>query len=169
MEDSSTKSDSKELNDSQESIPSTQETDVEELKMEIDDPEKIEQAEEYKKEGNEFFKTFKFQEAYDAYTKAINTKIGGKKQCVYFSNRAFCDLKLENYGIAIVDAKAAIDIDPTYIKAYYRRGCALFALGKLKESVKDFTKVCKIVPKDKDARKKLEVAKKAKMEMEFAS
>jgi len=88
---------------------------------------------------------------------------------VYYSNRAFTSLKLENYGIAVLDAKAAIDIDPTFIKAYYRRGSALFALGKLKESVRDFTKVCKLHPKDKDARKKLDVAKKAKMEMEFAS
>ena len=88
---------------------------------------------------------------------------------MYYSNRAFTSLKLENYGIAVLDAKAAIDIDPTFIKAYYRRGSALFALGKLKESVRDFTKVCKLHPKDKDARKKLDVAKKAKMEMEFAS
>ena len=88
---------------------------------------------------------------------------------MYYSNRAFTSLKLENYGIAVLDAKAAIDIDPTFIKAYYRRGSALFALGKLKESVRDFTKVCKLHPKDKDARKKLDVARKAKMEMEFAS
>lgn len=95
--------------------------------------------------------------------------IGGKKHCIYLSNRAFASLKLENYGIAIIDAKAAIEIDPTFIKAYYRRGSAYFALMQLKAAIKDFRKVCKLVPKDKDARNKLEMAQKAKMEMDFAS
>ena len=35
-------------------------------------------------------------------------------------NRAFAQLKAENYGSAIVDADAALAIDPTFVKAYYR-------------------------------------------------
>lgn len=169
MEDSEKKSDPKSLDDSQESDPSTVATDVENLRMEIDDPEKIELAENFKKEGNDAFKESKFQEAYDHYTKAVEVGVGGKKQAVYFSNRAFSSIKLENYGIAVIDAKAAIDIDNQFVKAYYRRGSALFALGKYKESVKDFLKVCKMFPKNKDARAKYTLAKKAKIEMEFAS
>ena len=169
MEDSASSKDSKGLNDSQESDPSTVATDVEALKMETDDQEKIEEAEEFKKQGNDAFKDAKYQEAYDLYSKAVDMHIGGKKQAVYFSNRAFSSIRLENYGIAVVDAKAAIDIDPKFVKAYYRRGSALFALRKFRESVKDFLKVCKIFPKNKDARAKYAVAKKAKVEMEFAS
>jgi tetratricopeptide (TPR) repeat protein len=40
-----------------------------------------------------------------------------------------------------------IRIDPGYIKAYYRRASAKYALGKLKEALKDFKAVVKIVPK----------------------
>lgn len=149
--------------------PLAQAEEVESLKDEVADEATIAQAEEFKKEGNEYFKNWKYQDAYEAYSKAVELGVGGKKHCIYLSNRAFASLKLENYGIAIIDAKAAIEIDPTFIKAYYRRGSAYFALMQLKAAIKDFTKVCKLVPKDKDARNKLDMAKKAKMEMDFAS
>ena len=41
-------------------------------------------------------------------------------------------IKMESYGLAISDANEAIALDPKYIKSYYRRGSANFALGKLK-------------------------------------
>ena len=67
----------------------------------------------------------------------------------------------ESYGLAIMDADAAIEIDPAYVKgkralnfsgrvdslmfpnaaAYYRRGSAQLALGKYKIGLKDFKKV----------------------------
>ena len=138
------------------------------FKIETTDEEKIKQAEEFKNIGNEFFKNGKYQDAYDAYTKAIDLNIGGSKQCIYFSNRAFTSLKLENYGIAITDANASIEIDPKYIKAYYRRGSAFFALNHLKDAIKDFKKVNKLVPADKDAKNKLDAAQKLKTELDFA-
>ncbi|EOD31402.1 hypothetical protein EMIHUDRAFT_232006 [Emiliania huxleyi CCMP1516] len=54
----------------------------------------------------------------------------------YYTNRAFCHLKLENHGLAIADATVALELDRTF--AYYRRGSALMALGKCKEALKDF-------------------------------
>jgi serine/threonine-protein phosphatase 5 len=51
-------------------------------------------------------------------------------------------------------------IDPNYIKAYYRRASANYALGKLKEALKDFEAVAKIVPRDTDASKKLKQCRK---------
>ena len=47
-------------------------------------------------------------------------------------------IKLESYGSAIADANESIRLDPTYNKAYYRRGSANFALGKYKEALRDF-------------------------------
>ena len=63
---------------------------------------------------------------------------------------------------------AAITLDPAYIKAYYRRGSANFALGKNKAALKDFKHVCKLKPKDPDARNKMTCAKKAVTEAAFA-
>jgi serine/threonine-protein phosphatase 5 len=71
---------------------------------------------------------------------------------VLFSNRAFCQLKSENYGLALSDAKEALTLDPTFVKAYYRRGEAHYALGRYKEARVDFKKVLQIKPNDKDAK-----------------
>lgn len=58
-------------------------------------------------------------------------------------------------------------MDPGYIKAYYRRASSNFVLGKLKEALKDFKAVVKIVPKDPDAQKKLKACEKAIREDAF--
>lgn len=46
-------------------------------------------------------------------------------------------------------------LDPKYLKAYYRRASANFALGKYKEAKNDLKKVIASNPKDPDAKKKL--------------
>lgn len=70
-------------------------------------------------------------------------------------NRAFANLKLENYGLAIADATKALELDPSYLKGYYRRGAAYMALSKFKDARAEFRAVVKLRPRDKDARKKL--------------
>lgn len=74
------------------------------------DPQK---AEEFKKVGNKAFTDHKFLKALDAYTSAIESD---STQAVYFSNRAFCHLKLENYGSALEDSSRAIELDKNYSK-----------------------------------------------------
>lgn len=54
---------------------------------------------------------------------------------MFYANRAMAMIKVESYGLAIIDANEAIKLDPSYIKSYYRRGSANFALGKYKVSV----------------------------------
>ena len=51
-------------------------------------------------------------------------------------------------------------IDPSYLKAYYRRASANYAIGKLKEALKDFKLVVKLKPKDEDAMKKMKTCEK---------
>lgn len=46
----------------------------------------------------------------------------------------------------IADANEAISSDPTFAKAYYRRGSAHVALNQLAEAIKDFKKVCQLEP-----------------------
>ena len=79
---------------------------------------------------------------------------------IILSNRAQAYIKVENYGLAMSDATAALESDPSYAKAYYRRGSAQFALGHYKDARKDFRKVCTMKPKDKDARKKFNACEK---------
>ncbi len=69
-------------------------------------------AEEYKTKGNQFFKENKLEEALEWYTKAIETK----PTATYYSNRAFVNIKLENYGDALEDSNQAIALDANFAK-----------------------------------------------------
>ena len=110
------------------------------------------EAEACKDAGNEHFKHARWREAAEAYTRAIEIHAGNH---VYFTNRAAVHLKMEQFGLAMADARAGIKLDPRYVKAYYRLASAHMSLGKFKKAVKIFKRVVKIKPKSKDARAKL--------------
>lgn len=103
---------------------------------------------------------FKYDAALDMYSEAIYCKAPKKKKAVYYCNRALVNIKMENYAIAMFDAKDSIKNDATYTKAYYRRGSAYVALGQLDLAIKDFKTVCKLMPNDKDAREKYDLTVK---------
>ncbi|KAK7333599.1 hypothetical protein VNO80_30374 [Phaseolus coccineus] len=124
----------------------------------------ISKAEELKVLANEAFNARKYSQAIDLYTQAIELNSGN---AVYYSNRAFAHLRLEEYGSAIQDATKAIEVDPKYSKGYYRRGAAHIGLGKFKEALKDFQQVKKMCPNDADATKKLKECEKAVMKLKF--
>jgi len=137
-----------------------------ELKLE-NDPEKAEEESlKLKAEGNEHLVAGHFLDAIRLYSEALRYT---PTNAVVLSNRAQAFLKVENYGLAQSDATAAIESDPTYAKAYYRRASAHFALSKYKLARKDFKAVCKLKPKDRDARAKLAECEKAIREAAFAS
>jgi len=52
-------------------------------------------------------------------------------------------IKLEEFGLAIADASKAIELDPKYIKAYYRRAVSFLAIMKYADALKDFRAVCR--------------------------
>lgn len=67
-----------------------------------------------------------FDRAVECYSKAIElalaegSRVPKNKLAVYYANRAFAQIKLENYGLAIPDAEASIASNPEYEKAYLR-------------------------------------------------
>ena len=87
--------------------------------MENGDPssETKKQAEEFKAQANDYFKKEKFASAEEFYTKAIDLDATNP---VYFANRSIAHLKQESFGYALSDASKAIELDSSYIKAYYR-------------------------------------------------
>ena len=93
-----------------------------------------------------------YNEAVEGYTKAIGLDSSNP---VYWSNRAFAHIRIEEYGAAIQDATRAIELDPKYAKAYYRRGDAQFALSHFKDSVANFRCAARLNPRDPDLRRKL--------------
>jgi tetratricopeptide (TPR) repeat protein len=129
-----------------------------------DPDDKESEALKLKDLGNEQLLKGHFLEAIGFYSDALEYS---PTNPIILSNRAQAYIKVENYGVAMADATAALDSDPTYAKAYYRRGSSQFALGHLKDARKDFRQVCKLQPKSKDARSKLQACEKAIREEAF--
>ncbi len=119
-----------------------------------------------KDQGNAALMAGHYNEAIHLYSMGLSHL---PNNAIILSNRALAYIKVENYGLAIQDATHAIEADPTYPKGYYRRGSAEFALGRAKAARKDFRAVCKLRPKDRDARGKLQECDKAVKEAAFAA
>ncbi|CAK9314701.1 unnamed protein product [Citrullus colocynthis] len=118
----------------------------------------VTQAENVKCLANKAFTAHKYAQAINLYTQAIELN---NQNAIYWANRAFARIKLEEYGSALEDASKAIKVDPTYSKGYYRRGAAYLAMGKFKEALKDFQQLKKMCPNDPDTIKKLKECEKA--------
>lgn len=119
---------------------------------------------ELKNQGNQELIQGHFLKAIRLYSEALEYS---PKNAIILANRAQAYIKVENYGLAIVDATHAIQLDPHYAKGYYRRASAYFALNKYKLARKDFRKVVTLKPKDRDARSKLAECEKAIKEEAF--
>ena len=104
-----------------------------------------EEATKLKDQGNAFLKAQKYDEAIEAYTKAIEVDASNP---IFYSNRAQVHIKLENYGFAIIDCDKALEADPNFVKAYYRKGVSLMAILKTKEAQANFKIILKKLPND---------------------
>ncbi|XP_951772.1 serine/threonine protein phosphatase, putative [Theileria annulata] len=147
----------------------------------------LEKAELKKLEGNRSFSENNFISAIEHYSESIrlvedshlvsNLKKEGYNWITpelrktnlhqYYSNRAICNIKIENYGSAISDANVAIQLRPDFFKAYYRRGCAYLCLLKFQDAETDFLKVLSLC-NDPTARMKLKECKKIIREQKFS-
>lgn len=122
-------------------------------------------ADNIKKKANEEFKNGRYMEAIFLYTQAIELN---PNNAIYYSNRSISYVRVENNGLALIDANKAIELDPKYVKGYYRKGTAYFMLGKYKEARKAYIAALKLKPKDKDALKKKKVCQKLIREAAFS-
>jgi tetratricopeptide (TPR) repeat protein len=111
-------------------------------------------AEDLKKLGNTQFQAGKYVEALVSYTSAIEIF----EDKTFFSNRAFCYLKLKKYQMCIMDCSKAIELEPNFAKAWGRRGEAELALGQIAQSISDFAKAHDIEPANQTLRKGIEEA-----------
>lgn len=122
------------------------------------------EANALKEQANALLAAARLPGAVMLYTKAIELW----PTAIFYGNRAFAYLKMENYGLAISDSDEALALDPSYLKAYYRRASANMALGKYKAALKDLKQVVKRLPNDKEARLKFKACDKACKEAAFA-
>lgn len=81
-------------------------------------------------------------------------------EAIYLSNRSICQLKQELYGLALEDANAALKLNPSFVKAYFRRASANLALGKYKLALADYDRVRKACPNAADVKQKYDEVQK---------
>ncbi|XP_078038056.1 RNA polymerase II-associated protein spaghetti isoform X2 [Augochlora pura] len=106
-------------------------------------------ATKHKNEGNHFVQQQKWTQAIQCYNQAIKVF---PYDAVFFSNRALCQLKIDNFHSAESDCSAAVQLDENYTKAYYRRAIARMNLKQNKEARQDLEKILKLEPSNKEAK-----------------
>ncbi|KAH9603646.1 hypothetical protein KSS87_009222 [Heliosperma pusillum] len=95
------------------------------------------QAEQLREDGNFFFTKNRFSAAIDAYTEAITLC---PNVPIYWTNRALCHRKRNDWTKVEEDCKKAIELDNHSVKAHYMLGLALLQKQDYKEGVKELEK-----------------------------
>ncbi|XVF72323.1 hypothetical protein PTKIN_Ptkin12aG0111900 [Pterospermum kingtungense] len=95
------------------------------------------QAEQLRKDGNNYFKKDRFGAAIDAYTEAIALC---PNVPVYWTNRALCHRRRNDWLKVEEDCRRAIQLDYNSVKAHYMLGLALLQKQELDEGVKELQK-----------------------------
>jgi len=126
--------------------------------MEKSDTEK---AQDFKAQGNEFFKKKEYLKAIEFYTKAIELNPIDPS---YYANRAACYLGLKKFNKCIQDCDETINIDPNFTKAWMRKGRSCFNLGRTEEAKRFLEKAIELDQNDKTLQSELqEVVRVEKM------
>lgn len=95
------------------------------------------QAEQLRQDGNIYFKKDRFAAAIDAYTEAITLC---PNVPVYWTNRALCHRKRNDWTKVEEDCRKAIELDGNLVKAHYMLGLALLQRKEYAEGVKELQK-----------------------------
>lgn len=132
--------------------------------LSLPDKEKTKRALLLKDEGNKLFLSGEYDAAKQKYGEGIALD---PTIVVLWSNRAACELKLEQHGLAIEDATQAIKLDAKFAKAYYRRASAYLSILDHKSALPDLRKVVQLDPKNPTVRQQLDDTVKLARKIEF--
>eukprot|EP00873_Tetraselmis_striata_P046529 jgi/Tetstr1/466793/TSEL_011263.t1 len=101
-----------------------------------------------KEGGNEAFRSGRWQEAHDLYSKALEADPDLKSifMVQVLCNRSAAALKLGRVDDALADAETALKWDERYGKAYLRRAAAKMAQEKFQEAIADYEALKEIDP-----------------------
>ena len=102
-----------------------------------------EKAEEEKEKGNAKFKDGDFHGALKHYTEAIARDPKNHK---LYSNRCAAFQKIGQMPAALEDCEKCIELDPTFVKIYNRKGSIQFFLKEYHKCTDTFQKVIDLEP-----------------------
>ncbi|KAI0650668.1 40S ribosomal protein S7 [Trametes meyenii] len=93
-------------------------------------------AQNFKEQGNDYFKGKRYREAIGFYNQGVDAKPTDQTILeALYCNRAACNLELQNYGSVLRDCSKAIGVNPKSSKAFYRSAMALVALERYDEAL----------------------------------
>jgi len=149
---------------------------VQKLLHEYDAVSEFQNGMKYKEEGNKVFKECDYAQASVHYTQAVESftvhrnvtavdavdevKKCNDQLCATYSNRAACLLKLGDHANALADTNACLEIDTIHVKAMFRKGLALHALGRYREACPVLGKASSLAPKDQSIKTALTFAER---------
>ncbi|KAG8803392.1 hypothetical protein FRC16_005589 [Serendipita sp. 398] len=117
-----------------------------------------------KAKANVAFREKNFLEAATLYGEALEKN---DQDATIWCNRAFARMNLEEFGYALDDATKAIELDPKYVKAYYRRALCYLSILKNHQAIADFKKTLALDPQNAVAKKQLEATQKLQRRIDF--
>ncbi|KAG9317184.1 40S ribosomal protein S7 [Chiua virens] len=95
-----------------------------------------ENAQNFKEQGNDYFKGKRYREAIGFYTQGVDAKPTDPALLeALYCNRAACNLELNNYGLVLKDCSHALSLNTKSSKALYRSATALLTLDRLEEAL----------------------------------
>ncbi|GAB1300341.1 Mitochondrial import receptor subunit TOM70 [Apodemus speciosus] len=104
----------------------------------------LDRAQAAKNKGNKYFKAGKYEQAIQCYTEAISLCPTEKNVdlSTFYQNRAAAFEQLQKWKEVAQDCTKAVDLNPKYVKALFRRAKAHEKLDNKKECLEDVTAVC---------------------------
>ena len=112
-------------------------------------------AEERKAVGNEMFAKNKLAAAIEAYSEAI---CFAPHEPTYYTNRAMCHRKREEWPMVMADCCVAIELDDTSIKGHYLLGLAFDAQADFSDAVRHLHRALELC-KERTISYKLDIQK----------
>uniref|UniRef100_A0AAR2ITC5 Mitochondrial import receptor subunit TOM70 n=1 Tax=Pygocentrus nattereri TaxID=42514 RepID=A0AAR2ITC5_PYGNA len=111
---------------------------------EHEDMSPLDRAQGAKNKGNKYFKAGKYEQAIQCYTEAISLCPKEQKSdlSTFYQNRAAAYEQQAKWTEVVQDCSQAVEMNPRYVKALFRRAKALEKLDKKKECLEDVTAVC---------------------------
>ncbi|XP_015687705.1 dnaJ homolog subfamily C member 7 isoform X1 [Protobothrops mucrosquamatus] len=114
------------------------------------------EAESFKEQGNAFYAKKDYNEAYNYYTKAIDTC---PSNASYYGNRAATLMMLGKFREALGDAQQSVRMDDSFLRGHLREGKCHLSLGNAMAASRCFQRVLELDHKNAQAEQELKSAK----------
>ena len=108
--------------------------------------------------GGDHFRAGRFEDAVKCYSGAIEADADPSELAKLLANRSAAYGRLGNLEAALADGKRAVEIDPSYIKGYFRATKAHMALGQFHQASSTASEGLRRQPDNKDLQQALQDA-----------